>query len=103
MQLIRQLSIIAFISLCGCATQKSIKFTETVCPPDKALVYVYWARWIRPLHTVEIDVGDEPRIRLHTGGYYPLIFNPGSVSLGYSQLIPPEIYLRNTNALQLNV
>src|SRR2546425_251060 len=88
----------------GCATKKPVPFSAVVCPTDKALVYVYWEPWIVKLNTLEIDVNQEPRVRLHTGGYYAFLFDPGPVTLGYSQKISIyPIYSKDKNALQLTL
>ena len=51
-----------------------------------------------------ILVNDKPRAILHTRGYYPLILDPGSVTLGYSARISEyPIYETKADSLQLSL
>jgi hypothetical protein len=87
----------------GC---ESPRFSAVTCPSDKALVYVYWGHWIVHLDTVEIYVNKDKKkgISLHTGGYHPFVLDPGPVTFGYRQWLPPgPIFLHDANALTLRL
>jgi len=43
---------------------------------------------------VAIHVNGEPKGEVHTGGYYPFIISPGTVSLGYSVIVHPMVGVR---------
>ena len=91
--------------IAGCATPKRVAFTATQCPPDKALVYVYWAGSGTSEDRLAIDVKGEHKALIHAYGYYPLLLAPGSVELGYSAQVNPiyPIRIGKTDALSITL
>jgi hypothetical protein len=79
--------------LTGCGTPKQ-RFAAINPPSDKALVYLMWERQFFRAAGVAIHINDEPRAVLHTSGYFPLILDPGFVSLGYSFVAHPMVPFR---------
>src|SRR5882724_8609012 len=88
-------SLLLACLLTGCGTPKQ-RFTATNPPPDKALLYLIWERQFLRAGGVAIHVNGEPRAVLHTSGYFPLILDPGPVSLGYSFIAHPMAPFRLT-------
>jgi hypothetical protein len=97
--------LIAFLILfnAGCATQKLIPFASVSCPSNKALVYVYWGHFWMKRDGLVIRINKEPRVILHSESFYPLILEPGSVTLGYSARISMYPIFLTKDDMQLTI
>jgi hypothetical protein len=62
-----------------------------------------WERQFLRAGGVAIHVNGEPRAVLHTSGYFPLILDPGPVSLGYSFIAHPMAPFRLTKEGMLHM